>query len=177
MLQKSRQPERWAVRHVAEGIPKKHNCARIDVPPSLPSPTALLFDASFYLQASLLYYTYSFFFFYQRRKCDSRERRWRSYFLFGWEKKKKKQHVIVISTTVFQYRRLSWCRSYAVVISIFFFLIFIKTAFLRYIQIYTKKKKKNVQTRAWTMTSRVRPPRSFGLNLRYIFKICFKLSL
>lgn len=52
---------------------KKHNCAHVDAPPpSLPSPTALLFDALFYLQASLLHYTSSQF-FYQQRKCDSRQ--------------------------------------------------------------------------------------------------------
>ncbi|GAA6079989.1 uncharacterized [Tachysurus ichikawai] len=46
-----------AVRRVAQGFPKKHNSARVDAPPSLPVPTAQLFDALFYLQASLLYYT------------------------------------------------------------------------------------------------------------------------
>lgn len=76
---------------------KKHNCTRVDAPPSLPSPMALLFDALFYLQASLLYYTYSLF-FYQRRKCNSREML-EVIFSLGVE---KKQHVIVISMTVFQ---------------------------------------------------------------------------
>ncbi|KAG7332913.1 hypothetical protein KOW79_003048 [Hemibagrus wyckioides] len=32
------QPERRAMRCVAQGFPKKHNSARVDAPPSLPAP-------------------------------------------------------------------------------------------------------------------------------------------